>query len=189
MKTKLKLYVNRLGRGLNVIGIYFIIFAIVPMLTSCSSDELDELEPYVKSVKSRPAGTIKPLPEIVVYEAYSYASNSQRDPFKASFTSNKVSPRANLGAGGPDLSRERTPLELYPLDSLAYIGSLQQNSNMWGLIKTPDGSIARVQVGVYVGQNYGRITSIDDSGIELLELISDGIGGWEKRIVMLTLKG
>ena len=45
-------------------------------------------------------------------------------------------------------------------------------------MQTADGLVHRVTVGNHMGQNYGRIVAITDSEIQLVEIISDGIGGF-----------
>ncbi|MCF6217468.1 MAG: pilus assembly protein PilP [Gammaproteobacteria bacterium] len=144
----------------------------------------------MESVKARPAGSVEPLRDPVEYETYEYQSDSRRDPFKPSFTLNKVAPTKNgSSSGGPNLDRERNQLESFPIDTLRYIGNLQRGAVSWGLIKTPDGEIVRVRLGDYMGQDYGRVTLVDSDKIELLELIPDGMGGWEERAVSLVLNG
>ena len=50
-----------------------------------------------------------------------------------------------------------------------------------------DGLIHRVVPGNYMGQNFGRITSITQSSIELVEIVSDGLGGYLERPAALAL--
>ena len=38
-----------------------------------------------------------------------------------------------------------------------------------------------------MGMNYGKITSINESKITLLEIIEDGMGGWIEREAALSL--
>jgi len=172
-------------------GIKLIILILsLSFVVACSDSKVEDLQLYVDSVKSRTPGKVVPLPEPVIYDSYAYQSDSQRDPFKPSFTESKVAPsKSNSGIGGPDLSREREHLERFPLDTLRYIGSLQQLDNSWGLIKTPDGEIVRVKIGDRLGQDYGRVTSVGESEVVLVELIPDGIGGWERRTMTLALNG
>ena len=61
------------------------------------------------------------------------------------------------------------------------VGTLTQGGTNYGLVQTSDGLIHRVIAGNYMGQNDGRIVSIDESKIELIEIISDGIGGYVER--------
>lgn len=167
-----------------------LVFISLLGLVACGGGASDDLRAYVESVKARPAGEVEPLRDPVVYDSYGYQSDSQRDPFKPSFTASKVAPtKAGESTGGPDMSRERSQLEYFPIDTLRYIGNLRQGKVSWGLIKTPDGEIVRVKLGDYMGQDYGRVTVVNSDKIELLELIPDGIGGWEQRTVSLVLNG
>jgi len=70
---------------------------------------------------------------------------------------------------------------------LRMVGTLQLGGTNFGLVQTSDGLIHRVIPGNYMGQNDGRITSIEDSEIELIEIISDGIGGYLERDAAVAL--
>ena len=64
---------------------------------------------------------------------------------------------------------------------------MQQNDQLWGLIKDPQNIVHRVQVGNYMGQNEGRVTNISESGIQLVEIIPDGIGGYIEREASIAI--
>ncbi|MEM1176228.1 MAG: pilus assembly protein PilP, partial [Pseudomonadota bacterium] len=83
--------------------------------------------------------------------------------------------------------RIREYLEGFPLDSLAMVGTLDISGTYYGLVQTSDGLIHRVIPGNYMGQNYGRITDITESEIALVEVISDGIGGYIERDAAVSL--
>jgi type IV pilus assembly protein PilP len=51
-----------------------------------------------------------------------------------------------------------------------------------------DRGLYRVKVGNYMGQNFGLITAISDSQIELRELIQDASGDWTERQSTLQLQ-
>jgi type IV pilus assembly protein PilP len=61
------------------------------------------------------------------------------------------------------------------------VGTLNIDDTLYGLLQTSDGLIHRVVPGNYLGQNDGRITEISESEITLVEIISDGIGGYIER--------
>jgi type IV pilus assembly protein PilP len=61
------------------------------------------------------------------------------------------------------------------------VGTLYIGETMYGLVQTSDGLIHRVVPGNYLGQNDGRIMDISESEITLVEIISDGIGGYIER--------
>ena len=147
-------------------------------LTACDRDS-DDLKKYIDDVKARPGGRIEPLPEITPYEVFSYIADEQglRSPFRPD------TPQAAGGGTGPrpDDDRSREYLESFSLDSLGMVGTLNINDTMYGLVQTSDGLIHRVIPGNYMGQNDGRITEISESEIGLVEIISDGIGGYIER--------
>jgi len=148
-------------------------------LAACGGD-MDDLDKYINDVKGRPGGRIDPLPEITPYEGFAYIADEQgvRSPFVPD-TPQGVGSAA--GGARPDLDRSREFLETFPLDTLAMVGTLHIEETMYGLIQTADGLIHRVIAGNYMGQNDGRITGVSESEITLVEIISDGIGGYIER--------
>ncbi len=157
----------------------YLLMALVAVgLVACGGNS-DELDQYINQIKARPGGRIAPLPEITPYEIFSYVADKQgiRSPFRPD------SPQSVGGGGGPrpDVERSREYLEGFPLDTLGMVGTMHIDETMYGLIQTSDGLIHRVIPGNYMGQNDGRITQISESEIGLVEIISDGIGGYIER--------
>jgi len=154
-------------------------------LAACGSD-MDDLDQYINEVKAKPGGRIEPLPEITPYEVFTYIADAQgmRSPFVPD------TPQASGGSGGarPDRDRSREYLESFPLDTLGMVGTLYIGDTMYGLVQTADGLIHRVVPGNYMGQNDGRIKEISESEINLVEIISDGIGGYIERDAAVGLK-
>lgn len=156
-------------------------------LAACSND-MDELDQYINAIKARPGGRIEPLPEITPYEVYTYTADAEgmRSPFVPD------SPQAVAGSGlggtRPDPERSREFLEQFPLDTLRMVGTLELGETNFGLIQTSDGLIHRVVPGNFMGQNDGRIVAVNDSEIELVEIISDGIGGYLERDAAVGLQ-
>ena len=154
-------------------------------VSGCSAD-MDELDQYINEVKARPGGRIDPLPEITPYEVFTYVADAQglRSPFRPD-----TPPATGSAAGGarPDPDRSREYLEGFPLDTLGMVGTLYIGETMYGLVQTSDGLIHRVVPGNYMGQNDGRITDVSESEILLVEIISDGIGGYIERDAAISL--
>jgi type IV pilus assembly protein PilP len=88
---------------------------------------------------------------------------------------------------GPDRNRPREHLENFPLDTLRMVGTLADRRASFGLVQSNDGLVHRVKVGDHMGQNYGRIVAISDSEIQLVEVISDGLGGYLERPAAIGL--
>ena len=149
--------------------------------------QMDDLDQYINEVKARPGGRIEPLPEITPYAVFTYVADAQgvRSPFVPD------TPQVTTtGVGGgirPDSQRSREFLEGFPLDTLRMVGTLDMSETMYGLVQTSDGLIHRVVPGNYLGQNDGRINEIDESEIALVEIISDGIGGYIERDAAISL--
>jgi type IV pilus assembly protein PilP len=156
------------------------------VLSACGGDR-DDLETFIDETKARPGGRIEPLPEITPYEVFAYTADVEgmRSPFVPD--SPQISGGPTDGGTRPDETRSREFLESFPLDTLRMVGTLQLGEVNFGLVQTSDGLIHRVIPGQYMGQNDGRITAIHDSEIELIEIISDGIGGYLERDAAVAL--
>ena len=164
---------------------YGLVLVLALGLSACGGD-MDDLDQYINEVKARPGGRIDPLPEITPYEVFTYVADAEgmRSPFRPD------TPQATGSAAGgtrPDPDRSREYLEGFPLDTLGMVGTLYIGETMYGLVQTADGLIHRVVPGNYMGQNDGRITDISESEIKLVEIISDGIGGYIERDAAISL--
>jgi len=161
-------------------------FALIT-LTACSQD-MSDLQSFIAQTKSAHVGSVKPIPQFKPYESFSYSAAELRDPFVATIDlEEEESTKTSLL--NPDSTRPKQPLEDFPLDTLGMVGILEQNENLWGLIKDPQNIVHRVQVGNYMGKNEGRITEISDSAIYLVEIVSDGIGGYIERDASIAIGG
>jgi type IV pilus assembly protein PilP len=86
------------------------------------------------------------------------------------------------------VQRNKEPLEAFPLDSLRFVGHMEQEGRVWAVITAPDSLVYRVEEGNYLGQNFGRISLISESRIEIREIIPNGLGGWVERDATLSLE-
>jgi type IV pilus assembly protein PilP len=161
--------------------------ALAAALGACGRGQND-LRAYIDEVKARPGGRIEPLPQIEPPPSFAYVAGDRRSPFLPDTPQQRVANSPDA-VEGPDPNRPREFLEQFPLDTLTMVGTLAspaRNSN-FGLVQTADGRIHRVTVGNHMGQNYGRIMSITDSEIQLVEIISDGLGGYLERPAAIGL--
>jgi type IV pilus assembly protein PilP len=140
------------------------------------------LEKWVAEVKSRPAPALEPLPVMQQFETFEYAAQNLRDPF-----SNAFSDESGGSGPRPDPNRPRQTLEQFPLDSLDMVGTIGAGSGLVGLVMAPDKVTYRVQPGMYMGQNEGRITAVHEDRIDIVELVPDGAGGWLERPASVAL--
>ncbi|MDW8479037.1 MAG: pilus assembly protein PilP [Xanthomonadales bacterium] len=162
------------------------------LVGACAKGTAD-LEQWVAEVKSRRGGEIPPPPTRRVYQPFIYDAEElvdgvmrpRRDPFALNVV--EETQQAETGPR-PDPDRRREPLEEFPLDSLAMVGTIGGGESIRALIQAPDKVVHVVSTGNYLGRDHGRITRISETEIELVELISDGAGGWRERKVAVPLR-
>ena len=156
-----------------------------------------DLEAYVQKVLGRSSTKIEPLPPIPPYAVYTYASGQagKKDPFQTFFEKpdqesvqvEQCTPGVDPNCIAPDPDRRREELEFFPLDSLRMVGTLEQEGEIWGIVLSSDANVYRVTIDNYMGQNHGRIINIEEEGIELLEIVPNGTGGWLERSTKVAL--
>lgn len=153
-------------------------------LTGCAKD-ISDLEQYMAEVHARPGGRIDPLPQIKPYDTFVYSASDMRSPFMPAV---EASPEnAFVSTIRPDQTRAREFLERFPLDTLRMVGTLNLGGSNYALVKDADGLLHRVREGNHMGQSEGRITQISPSEIQLIEIISDGLGGYIERPAAVVL--
>lgn len=158
-------------------------------LAACGSDDVGDLRGYVQSEKAKPGGRVEPIPEVKPFESFIYQDASRRSPFEPwSANSASTTKRATPGTGpAPDADRRKEALESFPLDTLRMVGTLQQKNGLWAIVKAPDGLVYRVARDNYLGQNHGRVTRVGEDKIDIVEIVPDGLGGWQERQAGLAL--
>lgn len=161
-------------------------------LTGCSGASEDELRQWMAEQKSQTFPKIAPISEPKQFKPENYAEVTELDPF-----SNKKLTLAlkqdNSPSGSsaallePELARRREPLEEFPLDTIAMVGSMVRNGKPVALV-TVGKLLYQVREGEYLGTNYGRITKIAETEITLREIVQDAVGEWIERAASLQLQ-
>ena len=146
---------------------------------------MSDLRDWVAQEKAKRGAPIPPLPVIKTFETFKYDDQDRRDPFSPS-TAELQASTSNSGSR-PDANRAKQPLEMFALDTVKMVGTLGAGSGLEVLVKDPGGVIHRVHVGEYMGLNYGHVTAISDDHIDLVELVSNGNGGWMERPASIAL--
>ena len=167
---------------------YFAGMVLMAVMLSACSENTNDLEKYIVSVKERPADPIPPIPPVKTYTPYEYEGLTGRDPFRQSISEGSDDVRSKKGTGPrPDFDRPKQYLERYELDTLSMVGTFSKEESNWALLRDPEGVIHRVPRGDYVGKNHGQVTGISNTQVDLSELISDGAGGWLVREASIAL--
>lgn len=167
-----------------------VVILLALSLSGCGNEDFGDLSRFIAEVKSRPKGTIEPLPEITVVEPFIFMPDGLRDPFRPADKLSELDSIDAAASGGiaPDVTRRKEELEFYSLDTLRMVGTLTMKNGLWGLVKASDGTIHRVQVGHHIGKNYGRIIRILEDKIELMEILPDSKPGlWREQTASLAI--
>jgi type IV pilus assembly protein PilP len=161
-----------------------LMLGVALVLSGCTRG-MSDLREWVAQEKAKKGAPIQPLPVIKTFESFLYDDQGKRDPFSPS----TVEMQQSTATSGPrpDANRAKQPLEMFALDSLKMVGTVGTGASLEVLIKDPGGVIHRVHSGEYMGQNYGHITNIGDDHIDLVELVSNGNGGWMERPASIAL--
>lgn len=170
--------------------ISLIALAGVVLISGCSGNsQHSDLHDFMTEVKKKPSGEVDPLPTFRSYKTFSYGAMAMRSPFEPPLTlattdsvsgENKVQP--------PDETRKKEYLENYNFAALSMVGALSKGGHIWSLVNDGSGGIHRVTTGNYMGKNHGRIVSVTNSKIDVIEVVPDGKGEWVERPRTLALK-
>jgi Tfp pilus assembly protein PilP len=134
--------------------------------------ELDEAAPKKDKAPAKPADKLVEKP-------------SQKPPEKpADKPAEKPEDKPEIK---PDESRVKQFLEGFSIDTFEMVGTLRNDRQLFALVSGA-GGVHRVKVGDFLGRNHGKILVIDDSKIDVVEIVPDGEGGWLERPRSLSLK-
>ncbi len=161
-----------------------LMLGVALVLGGCTKG-MSDLRSWVAQEKAKKGAPIEPLPVIKTFETFKYDDQNRRDPFSPSTAELQTSSGTN--GPRPDANRAKQPLEMFALDSLKMVGTVGSGAGMEVLIKDPGGVIHRVHANEYMGQNYGHVTAISEDHIDLVELVSNGNGGWMERPASIAL--
>lgn len=157
------------------------------MLGGCGDAGVQDVAKWMQEVKQQTRVVMKPITPPKTFTPFVYDAKGKEDPFSpakmaVAFAKNRAS---NILQ--PDLNRRREALESYPLDSMQMVGTLSKAGLTYAVIRA-DKSIYRVKVGNYIGQNFGMVTRITDTEVDLKEVVQDASGEWVEREAKLELQ-
>lgn len=163
---------------------------VVLSLTGCVGNDMTDLQQQVERIKQTTRGVqLESPPKLVPYQPFAYAAYGLETPFdEPAFLKEKVEGPTTIGDKkfGPDQERLKELLEDYSLDSLKMVGTIDREG-LWALMEAPDAVVHRVKIGNYMGTNHGRIISLSEGRVDLIEIVPDGLGGWEQRESFLSI--
>ncbi|MGZ3253289.1 MAG: pilus assembly protein PilP [Burkholderiaceae bacterium] len=158
-------------------------------LSACGDGGVQEVRQWMDETRQQTKVSIPKLSEPKKFIPFTYSEKDAIDPFnpnKLAVAFAKMQSKSS-SALAPDLERRREPLESYPLDALKMVGTLQKTGLSYALILA-DKTVYQAKIGNYVGQNFGIVTQISETAVELKEVIQDASGEWVERKAKLELQ-
>lgn len=157
-------------------------------LAGCDGDtEFKDLSSFMDEVRARPVGTIEPLPKFRSYEAFTYEAASLRSPFQPPIKIDLQNRQKGSRLVAPDENRVKQFLEGFNIETFEMVGTIGNGSGTFALLRGA-GGVHRVKVGDYLGRNNGRIVSVSDGQVDVIEIVPDGEGAWLERPRSIALK-
>lgn len=161
-------------------------------LGGCADGKLEELNTWMRQQRAAVHAELPPLAPPLPFLPLAYEPGQSPDPFnpqKLALVLRQDAGAAALASRllGPELNRPRQPLESFTLESMRMVGSLMRQGQRVALVRIEQ-QVHVVRPGQYLGQNYGRITQITETGIHLREIVQDGAGEWAERTTVLSLQ-
>lgn len=162
---------------------------MVATLMAACADETNELSVWMEQQRREARATITPLVPPKKFLPQPYEAAAGVDPYSTQKLSVAVKqeaaqPNSLLSA---EMNRRREPLEAYPLDSMAMVGSITRSNQRYALLRA-DNLLYQVKSGDHLGLNFGRVMKITETDITLREVVQDAAGEWIERTSTLQLQ-
>jgi type IV pilus assembly protein PilP len=161
----------------------------VTLLQGCSGDN-QEIHEWIDTQAKEVKPSVQPISQPRKFQPEPYAGNGSAEPFAVAkmVSGTKLDPQGSSLIVKGEMQRRKQPLEAYPLDTMKMVGSVMMQGAPHALLKV-DTLLHYVKAGDYLGQNFGKITKISETAVDLREIIQDASGEWVERISSLQLQG
>ncbi|MFZ3155411.1 type 4a pilus biogenesis lipoprotein PilP [Pseudomonas sp.] len=157
------------------------------LISGCGGSDFSDLQGYMDEVRARPKGEIEPLPKFQPYESFTYSAAALRSPFQPPIKLEMADRQKGSKDVKPDETRTKQFLEGFNIENFVMVGTLANDAGTFALVSGA-GGVHRVRVGDYLGRNHGRIIAVDESKVDVIEIVPDGEGGWLERPRSLSIK-
>jgi len=162
------------------------------LLSGCGASKEDDIRQWMVEERNQTRPKVSPLPAPKQFIPESYTNASAIEPFSnLKLTQALKRDSAQVASNGalvaPELARRKEPLEAYPLDAMALVGSIVKAGQPVALLKV-DNLLYQVKPGNYLGLNYGKVTKISETEVTIREIVQDAVGEWIERAANLQLQ-
>lgn len=156
-------------------------------LAGCGGErDFSDLDTYMDEARLELPGPLEAVPTWAPYPLFSYGAASLRSPFSAQVMAGEEGLVWGEPRGEPDRLRPRQYLERFGIEQFEMVGTMVGTSGAYALLRGA-GAVHRLKVGDYLGRNEGRVVSVSETRVEVVELVPDGQGAWLERPRSLSL--
>lgn len=176
---------------MNPIQVTWLALALLPLL-GCGPAGEEDLRQWMADERAQTKPRVTPLIEPKQFQPERYTADNGMEPFNPlkltqALRRDSAQVASNAALIAPEMARRKEPLEAFPLDTMTMVGSLNKVNHPTALLKV-DSLLYQVHLGGYLGQNYGRITKITETQVQLREIVQDATGDWIERNASLELQ-
>lgn len=169
-----------------------LILLISSIVSGCGGSKEDDVRQWMAEERNRTQPKVAPIPAPKQFTPEPYNNATALEPFSnqkltQALKRDSSQAAANVALIAPELARRKEPLEAFPLDTMALVGSIIKSGQHVALLKV-DNLLYQVKVGGYLGQNYGKVTKITETEITLREIVQDAVGEWIERVATIQLQ-
>ncbi len=162
------------------------------VLAGCGSSGEEELRTWMQELRASTRPHVVPITAPKQFIPQNYTGESGMDPFNVAkltqaLRRDSAQSSSSSSLVAPEMARRKQPLEAYPLDAMVMVGSLNKAGTPTALLRV-EKLLYQVRVGDYIGQNYGKIVKITETGIHIREIVQDTNGDWVERMTTLDLQ-
>jgi type IV pilus assembly protein PilP len=159
------------------------------LLAACSDSDVREVRDWMDQVQKETRPSVKPLAAPKEFIPYAYDQADAVDPYnpnKLLAELARVADNSN-NPNRPDMNRPKEVLENFPLDTMKMVGAIQKGGVNWALVQV-EKNVYQVKSGMRMGQNFGLVTHVSDSAVDVREVVQDAGGDWTERKSRLELQ-
>ncbi|NVO05841.1 MAG: pilus assembly protein PilP [Rhodoferax sp.] len=171
---------------------FLALLALSALLAGCISSKEDDIRAWMVQERNQTKPRVAPInaPKQFIPEPYTNATAIE--PFSnlkltQALKRDSAQASSNGALVAPELARRKEPLEAFPLDSMALVGSIIKAGQPVALVRV-DNLLYQVKPGNYLGLNFGRVSKISETEVTLREIVQDAVGEWIERVATLQLQ-
>lgn len=169
-----------------------LLLLLTALLAGCSASKEDDIRAWMVQERNQTKPRVAPITAPKQFIPEPYTNAAAIEPFSnlkltQALKRDSAQAASNGALVAPELARRKEPLEAFPLDAMALVGSIIKAGQPVALVKV-DNLLYQVKPGNYLGLNFGRVSKISETEVTLREIVQDAVGEWIERVATLQLQ-